>query len=162
MEIWYRFFGEGIMGFQVLDNIGKGFFAFRTVEGERRETGALSFVFGLWIGLGLGLVFGFGGCCGWPCCRWMIRWGSWRGWNWGRALWDWHCLGLLYFNWTRYQPVFIRSSVLDCCYSSRLVDVRGVRSCFWGHDWWMGMLREGNSCFSARKTRWFTPIIQIR
>lgn len=35
------------MGFQVLDNIGKGFFAFRTVEGERRETGALSFVFGL-------------------------------------------------------------------------------------------------------------------
>lgn len=58
MKIRYRFFGEGIMGFKVLDYIGKGFFAFRTVEGERRKTGALSVVFGLGLGLG------FGGCCG--------------------------------------------------------------------------------------------------
>ena len=42
------------MGFNVLDDIGKGFFAFRTVEGERREADALSVVFGLGLGLGLG------------------------------------------------------------------------------------------------------------
>lgn len=50
------------MGFKVLDYIGEGFFAFRTVERERGKTGAMSVVFGLGLGLGLGL--GFGGCCG--------------------------------------------------------------------------------------------------
>jgi nuclear transport factor 2 (NTF2) superfamily protein len=35
------------MGFQVLDDIGKWFVAFGTVEWERRETGVLSDVFGL-------------------------------------------------------------------------------------------------------------------
>jgi len=43
-----------MMGFDVLDDIGKRFVAFRTVEWERRETGALSVVFGLGLGLGLG------------------------------------------------------------------------------------------------------------
>ena len=48
------------MGFKVLDDIGKGFFAFRTVEGERREADALAVVFVFEFGFG----FGFGGWCG--------------------------------------------------------------------------------------------------